>query len=118
MAIHQYRYLPEAIQQLQEQGLKVEEQLKILETIKSKLTGFALEKLNKSITKNPDLINFTKRKDFDYNLKTLYGPLVSVDADRFFSKYKALLTDRRTGFTEEYIEKMLVTQFNDFLISA
>ena len=76
----------------------------------------ALKNLNKSIGKNPDLITFTNQNDFEHQLKTLYTPLVSVDVERSFSKYKQLLTDRRTGFTQENIEKMLVIQFNSFLI--
>jgi hypothetical protein len=76
----------------------------------------ALEKLNKSIGKNPDLITITSQNDFEHKLKTLYAPLDSIDVERSFSKYKQLLTDRRTGFTQENIEKMLVIQFNSFLI--
>ncbi len=76
----------------------------------------ALEKLNKSIGENPDLITFTNQNDFEHKLKTLYAPLDSIDIERSFSKYKQLLTDRRTGFTQENIKKMLVIQFNSFLI--
>jgi hypothetical protein len=58
----------------------------------------ALQKLNKSIGKNPELITFINQNDFEHKLKTLYAPLVSIDVERSFSKYKRLLTDRRTGF--------------------
>jgi hypothetical protein len=54
----------------------------VIEMVKSKLKGFALNKLEESLRKNSDLIEFTKdNNDFDMNLRKLYAPLVSVEAE-------------------------------------
>jgi hypothetical protein len=59
------------------------------------------------------LIEFTKdNNDFDMNLRKLYAPLVSVEAEWSFSKFKCFLTEYRLNFTLENIEKIKVIQFN------
>jgi len=79
-----YKFLPEAIKKLEKSGLKAKGQLKILE-VKGKLKGNALQKLDKSLNKNPDLYSFTGENDsFEHLLKTKYAPLVSVDVERSF----------------------------------
>jgi hypothetical protein len=112
IAIHEFRFLPESIEKLETRNLKIEEQMAIIESVKSQLKGFALEKLEESLRKNPDLIKFTNPDNFDQRFNTLYAPLVSVEAERSFSKFKLFLTELRLSFTVENIEKINVIRFN------
>jgi hypothetical protein len=112
IAIHEFRFLPESIKELETRNLKMDEQMAIIESVRSKLNGFALHKLEESLKKNPDLIEFTKPNNFDQRLKRLYAPLEKVEAERSFSKFKQFLTDHRLNFTVENIEKINVIQFN------
>lgn len=94
----------------------MKELLKILEEVKTKLSGFAKEKLDISLSKNSDLYKFTsKNNSMDHQIKTLYAPLISVEVERSFSIYKTILTDRRISLLEPNIEKLLVIKFNSFL---
>ncbi len=53
-------FLMNSINKLETGGLRLKEQLDILENVKSKLTGSQLIKLNSSLAENPDLTDFTK----------------------------------------------------------
>lgn len=45
-------------------------------------------------------------------LQTIWAPVNSVDAERFFSHYNLVLTDRRTRMTEPTIETCAMLSFN------
>ncbi len=66
--------------------------------------------------KNPDLYDITSLDNkFEYKLQTMYAPLVSVDVERTFSKYKSILRDNRKSLTNEHIEMLNIVNFNSFL---
>jgi hypothetical protein len=115
LEIKEYIFLTQIITQLQEQNIKLGKQKSLLEDAKCKLTGFAREKLDKSLSKNPDLETFCNNNDYDHRLITEYAPLVSVDVERSFSKYKNLLTDKRQSFLPENLKINLIIQYNKFL---
>ena len=95
--------------------LKLEVQLEILNSVKFKLEGESLQKLEESLVKNPDFLKFTTNQELEHRLKTLYAPLVSVEVERSFSKFKLLLSDERHNYTIENIAMLNVIQFNAFL---
>jgi hypothetical protein len=113
--IRDKNHLIKAIEDLQTQSLKVTKQMEILKSVEQKLSGNSLEKLRKSLTKNPDLKKLTENTDYDLNLKTRYAPLVSVEVERSFSKYKGILSDKRHNMTLKTIEHMNIICFNAFL---
>jgi hypothetical protein len=41
-------------------------------------------------------------------------PIISVDAEKSFSKYEYLLTDNRRSFTFDNIKYALIVQCNDY----
>ena len=93
------------------------EQLKVLDDVKSKLSGYSLEKLDKSLMKNPDLEKFTsKTNSLQFRVKISHSPLTSCEIERSFSLYKNILADKRYNLLEENIEKFLIMQFNSFVI--
>jgi len=74
--LSELEFLIDSINKLETGGLRLKEQLDILENVKSKLTGSLLIKLNSSLAKNPDLIGFTKDDNtYDHKLKTKYTPI-------------------------------------------
>ncbi len=77
---------------------------------------YAFQKMAKYLKKNPDLLKFTSETNSpEFKRKTKFAPLVSVEVERSFSKYKSLLSEKRINLTENNIEKFIVIQFNDFL---
>jgi len=111
----QYKFLPSAIKRLENSNLKLEEQLNIIEEIKSKLSGSALQKLNSLLSKNPDFDKFTSRENsFEHKLKTSYAPIVTVDVERSFSRYKRIL-EIRPNLLMENTEKLNIIEFNNYL---
>lgn len=113
----QYTFLPRAIERLESKGLKFDEQISIVEEVKTKLNGFTLVKLEKSLKKNPDIYKFrdAKTTSFSHRVKTTFAPCVFVDVERSFSIYKNILKDNRIRFTEENIEKYNVIYYNSYL---
>lgn len=111
-----FRFLIDKFSKLHMENSKISEILKILEDLKSGLHGFAREKLLCCLEKNPDLDRFISiEKDYEFQGKILYAPLVSVSVERSFSQYKAILSSSRQGFSFENLEKMNVIYFNAFL---
>lgn len=58
--LHEYPFLLDLIHKLETQDLQMQDQINMLQEAK-KLTGFANEKLQKSLAKNPDLVSVNKR---------------------------------------------------------
>lgn len=112
--IRKYKFLTEAIKRLEKHELTVPEQMVILSSVKRKLNGVDLEKFERVLIKNPD-VNFFDDMPVDQKIKCDYTPMVSVDADRSFSIYKYILSDRRRSLTESNIAKLNFIQFNNFI---
>jgi hypothetical protein len=109
-------FLTKAIKDLQNQGLKVSQQMEILNSVKEKLHGKSLEKIEKSLLKNPDLKKFINiSNNYNFKIATKYSPLVSVDVERSFSQYKDILSEKRQRMTKLTIEHLNVICFNNFL---
>ena len=58
MSVHGYKYLPDVIQNLEEEDMKKKEQWKKLKSVGDSLDGFAKDKLELNLKKNPVLCNF------------------------------------------------------------
>lgn len=112
--VHKFKFLTEAITRLEKQGMTVTEQWAILTSVKGKLNDVYLEKLDKVLMKNPDL-NFFEKMPVDQKIKCEHTPMVSVEAERSFSQYKYVLSDRRHSLTESHIAMLNIIQFNNFI---
>jgi len=113
--INEFRFLPKIIEKLETQGLRAAAQMEMLKEVQTKLGDRYLEKLESSISKNPDLKRFFENKDLEFKVKTTYAPLTSVDVERSFSRLKNILTDDRHKLTPDNMEKLIVIQYNAFL---
>lgn len=112
--INKYVFLTGAITRLQKPGLTVEEQKTILSSVKTKLTGVQLDKLTRSLSKNPD-VNFFEKLAVDEKILCNFVPMTSVDVERSFSIYRYILSDRRHSLTESNLAMLNVIQFNNFI---
>lgn len=111
-----YKFLVQAIEKLESSTLTKDEQWRIFKETGSILTGFAKDKFDASLQKNPDVVKFATNDNPQFRLETMFAPLVSVDVERSFSQYKSMLTDRRHNLTFENIEMLSITAFNKCLI--
>ena len=93
--------------------MKKDDQYTLLNEAKAKLTGFTLEK---SLQKNPELVEFATNRDIEHRWRTKFAPLVSVEVERSFSQYKSILSHRRHSLTDSNIEILNVIQFNNFFV--
>lgn len=79
LSLHEFRFLPSRIDFLQSNTSTLSEQLKVLDDVKSKLSGYSLEKLDKSLMKNPDLEKFTsKTNSLQFRVKISHSPQPSL----------------------------------------
>ncbi len=113
--LHNYRMLPKAIEKLESQSLKFQEQLDIVDEVKKSLSGSILQKLEKCLDKNPDLEKLRNSSDINLKLKLFYAPLNSAAVERSFSIFKYILNERREKLSTESIEKLLILKYNSFL---
>ncbi|XP_023213695.1 uncharacterized protein LOC111616520 [Centruroides sculpturatus] len=110
--------LSNIISSLEEQGLGVAEQAKLLENAKEIVSGYPIfsQKLEKVLSSNTDLIKFMS---FDMNLSdklnSEYAPLVAFDVEHSFSLYSSILSDRRHSLSEDHLKYLSVIRFNSFL---
>jgi len=56
--VHGYKYLPDAIQSLEEEDMKEKEQWKKLMCVRDSLYGFLKDKFKLNLKKNPDVETF------------------------------------------------------------
>ncbi len=113
-----FRFILEKIKLFQTSNLSIQQQMDLLNDTKKNLKNveYAFQKMAKYLKKNPDLLKFTSETNSpEFKRKTKFAPLVSVEVERSFSKYKSLLSEKRINLTENNIEKFIVIQFNDFL---
>jgi len=82
LSVKDYKSLIEMTTKLQEQNMKLTDQMALLEETKLKLSGFAKEKLVKSLMKNPDLKKFVRIKilNIDRKLNTRLSYLLTSSA--------------------------------------
>ena len=73
--------LKDKITMLEERSLSMEEQIQLLNDVKSVIKGTVYELvLQKSLSKNPDLLAFTSpNKTVDVRLRHEFAPLVTVE---------------------------------------
>ena len=109
--------IPLLIRKLENQRISMEDQLNVLEDLKEIISDKPtyLKKLNDSLAKNPDLIPFTSVIDPRKRIEREYCPLVTVDVERSFSRFKDLLTSKRRRLTEDNIKHHMIIGFNSFL---
>ena len=88
----------------------------IVTSISDQIEGFAKDKLEASLAKNPDVVLFATTTDLEFRVKTKFAPLVSVDVERSFSQYKEILSSRRQNLIFKNIEMLNVVKYNAFLM--
>ena len=107
-----YKYLPDVIQSLEEEGMKKKEQWKKLMSVRDSLDGFPKDKFKLNLKKNPYVETFATLTELPLWIMTKYAPLVSVDVEQSFSRYNDLLSQR---LTIKNIEMMCVIQYYKFM---
>ena len=123
--------LPKSIERLEKSGLELSEALCILDDTHEKILampeprgaifnqkmGLALEK-NKALKTLHDIKKVLDGEESAIlpsgwstadTTELKFCPVASVDAERSFSIYKHLFSDRRQSFTEENLEKLVVS---------
>lgn len=104
------------ITSLEQHGITLEQQMSIVSQCKKIIQGTPFEKkLLSSLEKNPDLISYTGQFEVDTRILREYSPLVSVEVERSFSKYKAFLRPNRQRLTAENIRKFMIVNYNNFI---
>ena len=82
--------------------------------MREQLDGFAKEKLESSLQKNPDVEEFTTFVELPYQVNMKFAPLVSVDVDRSFSIYKDVLSPNRNRLIFKNVEILNVLMYIQF----
>lgn len=114
--LRKYTPISAHIKALEKQGLSMEQQLAIVSEVESIIRGTPYaETLQQSLEKNPDLRTFTKAEAPDVRLRREFCPLVSVDVERSFSKFKSFLRPNRQRFSVDHITQHMVAYYNNFL---
>ncbi len=121
-------FLPESITRLEESGLTLVDSLAILDEVKEKINsipapkGKVFKEKLKVLCKNSSLkilqevakaqSGISDSMMEGWSVKEVaelkFCPVTSVDVERSFSVYKHILDDRRQGFLEENLEKIVV----------
>jgi len=115
-AAHSLKFLADNIRKLETRNLTKEEQWEILNEAREKLDGFARNKLESSLARNPDLLHVMEKSDLEFRVRTKFAPLVSVDVERSFSIYKNILAANRLNFTFPNVEMICISSYNGFLL--
>ena len=119
--LYQFKFLVETIEKLERKSQEMTAQVELLDDVKDKRMSMTnkrySEKLKNSLAKNPDLLEFIGNKDLGFRIKTTFAPLTSVEAERSFSMYKAMLSDNRLRLEEKAIEHLLVIRYNSALMN-
>jgi hypothetical protein len=131
--IHGYlSFLPDVIRKLKARGLPLSTQIALEEVVKSKINSLSgsrgallKRKVIDIFSKNMGLTLLQEMNDALLHgtppprvmspaiiSAYMYAPIVSVEVERSFSEYKALLSDRRMSFKPENIERHIIVQHN------
>jgi hypothetical protein len=106
-----------SIESLEKSGLSVEAQIKILDNVEKEVTSLNKysERLCSILVRNPDILFFRSFNIVKAPIcEKIYSfvPLTTVDVERTFSKYKEILSDKRTNLAMEFLEKLLFLYYN------
>ena len=82
-SVHDYKYLPDMNQHLEEEDMEKKEQWKKLMSVRDSLDGFAKDKFELNLKNNPDVKTFATLTELPLRLLTRYTPLVSIDVEQF-----------------------------------
>ena len=124
-----FKKIPECITFLESQNLKltvsfsrIEELFNELNTIVDPLREKLKNKIDAVVSRNPDFTllkeisnnNFSNEAGF-LKYKNLvrmfeYAPVTSCDVERSFSRFKDILTPKRSSLSDENIEKIIIIQ--------
>lgn len=125
-------FLPDAIKKLESRGLSLNTQLAMVANVHLKISqipgsrgSILRQKADDVFTKNTGLLLLEDVNNSLINGTApppmmspallsayVFAPIVSVEVERSFSEYKAVLSDRRHSFKQENLEKHLVVQHN------
>lgn len=114
--LRKYTAISSDITSLEKHGMTMDRQLAVVSSVKEIIRGTPFEKkLTDSLNKNPDLKSFTSVTAPDVRMRREFCPLVSVEVERSFSKYKSLLRANRQSFLPENIRLFMIINYNKFV---
>ena len=64
------------------------------------------------LSKNPDFASFSCPELLTARVQREFCPMMSVDVERSFSKFKHLLRDNRLSLTIEHIREHMIVNYN------
>lgn len=111
LKVNAFTFLTNSITRLENRGLTVSAQMEIVSAVKRKLSGVFLDKIKSSLSKNPDLY-FFESMPVDQQIKCNFAPMTSVDAERSFSTYRYILSDKRHNLSDSNLAMLNVIQYN------
>ena len=106
-----FKILVDKIEELSIRGKSLRSQLDCIQFLRENLSDYSLEKLEFSLSNNPDFksIETENRREFDF------APLTTIDVERSFSAFGNIVTDKRLSLSEENIEKYVFMHYNQFM---
>lgn len=117
--ISDFVWLADTIGVLEFQNLRLDEVFSIMQAATERIMASDLDeaknRLQKSVSKNPDLETLKNLKEIEEMILFKYAPLTSCDVERTFSKTKIFATDR-TNFTENNLKKYYIVNCNANMI--
>lgn len=116
LRMHDHDFMRTSIEKFEVSGLEMDIALKLVDDATSMLKESNLQKLLCSLAKNPDfgwVLNIREGgcNNFEIRKKLRYLPLVSVDVERSFSVYRALLSEKRQSFSEKSLRMHMVVGY-------
>ena len=114
--LRKYTGISNLIIGLEQHGVTMEKQLELVKECQDMLKDTPYEeKLVSALKKNPDLVSFTSQVLPDVRIKREFCPLVSVEVERSFSKFKSFLRSNRQRMTTDNIKHHMIVHYNNFL---
>lgn len=128
-----FSMIPKAINKLESKGLELNKSLKCVESVHTNLNSMRdkkyVRKLDRVLQRNVgfgtlkairDILYFQKPSVDEYIQKLTpdelakfkFAPTTSCDAERTFSAYKQVFTDRRKRFSFENLKKHMIVKCN------
>lgn len=121
-----FKDLSKTIKYFENQNLKLEDNfyaiLNRLKSISGEFASKLAKKIDAVLKRNPDLhiLRQFYENDFELQIKYshylpyfTYASITSCDVERSFSIFKDVLTSKRTSFTNENLEKVMVIYINN-----
>lgn len=110
--IQQFQHLVRIIKQLEESGLNIYQQKRLLDEARDGLPDQYKDKLQRLLLNNPDIDTIFNIESHESATNYSTAPLTSVDVERSFSILKNILTVRRQSFTEDNFKMYAVSQLH------